>query len=261
MQNEKLIEIVRHYTFVYNQEEKNYSDNYKKDAAWKEIGEILNQPANECKKHWNNLRDCYRRSLKRKNDTKSGQAANKVKKWKYEDEMSFLTKYMKERETVTSIQINVSEESNQDVDDTTTIEDNSNFIETPAPSQASHTSTQFRKKKRKRTGTASDSLMNYILNNTKEEKAMDEIDLFFKSTALTVKELTPYNQIIAKTRISSIISELQLQELSNINCHHFSSQSLSSTPTPSPCTIEPLQPTHPQKPNTICTASNFYTNI
>ena len=44
MHNEQLIEAVRNYSFLYNQEDKSYSDNDKKDAAWKEIGKILNEP-------------------------------------------------------------------------------------------------------------------------------------------------------------------------------------------------------------------------
>lgn len=44
MHNEKLIELVRYYSFLYNQEDKSYSDNDKKDAAWKEIGKMLNEP-------------------------------------------------------------------------------------------------------------------------------------------------------------------------------------------------------------------------
>lgn len=43
MDSEKLIETVRAFTFIYDLEDKRYSDNEKKDAAWKEIGKILNQ--------------------------------------------------------------------------------------------------------------------------------------------------------------------------------------------------------------------------
>jgi hypothetical protein len=42
MENEKLIELVREFTFLYNLNDKRYSDNQKKDAAWKVIGEKLN---------------------------------------------------------------------------------------------------------------------------------------------------------------------------------------------------------------------------
>lgn len=52
-----------------------------------------------CKKTWTNLREAHRRAIKKKT-TKSGQAAGIGKKWQYEDEMSFLIPYYKERATV-----------------------------------------------------------------------------------------------------------------------------------------------------------------
>ncbi|XP_003396199.1 uncharacterized protein LOC126915783 [Bombus affinis] len=256
MHNEKLIELVRYYSFLYNQEDKSYSDNDKKDAAWKEIGKMLNEPAKHCKKQWNSLRDSFRRSLRKRKDTKSGQAANKIRKWRYEDEMSFLIPYMKERETITSVQVHVSDESNDELDDVNTTEDNSNLIERSSSSKVSDIPIEtFRRKMKREPATA--VLMDYASSNTnrtvnEEQQTMDDIDLFFKSIALTVKKLSPYNQIIAKARVSSVISELQIQELSNTNRQHFSSESLNSsavsTPTPSPCTLESLQTINPQQP-------------
>lgn len=109
--------------------------------------------------------------------------------------------------------------------------------------------------------------MDYILSNTNktvntEHQSLDDIDLFFKSIALTVKKLSPYNQILAKARVSTLISDLQIQELSNINRRYFSSDSINtsvtSTPTPSPYTPEP-QTTNPQQPTTLYTVPNYYT--
>lgn len=75
------------------------------------------------------MRDGFRQSLKKKRDTKSGQAATKIKKWKYDNEMSFLTPYIKERETITSVEVHDSEESSNELDDDNTTEDNSNLIQ------------------------------------------------------------------------------------------------------------------------------------
>jgi len=65
-----------------------------------------------CKKTWTNLRDSFRRALKKKRETKSGQAASKIKKWKFEDEMSFLLPFMQERETCTNLK-DVSDDDNE----------------------------------------------------------------------------------------------------------------------------------------------------
>lgn len=42
MDNEKLIEFVRDYKYLYDLSDKRYSDNQKKDQAWNEIGIKLN---------------------------------------------------------------------------------------------------------------------------------------------------------------------------------------------------------------------------
>lgn len=44
MDHEKLIECVKKFDFLYNQEDQRYSDNEKKETAWKEIGKMLNTP-------------------------------------------------------------------------------------------------------------------------------------------------------------------------------------------------------------------------
>ncbi|CAG5030441.1 unnamed protein product [Parnassius apollo] len=50
----------------------------------------LQETRTECKKAWALLQDAFRRSIKKRKDTKSGQASIPDKKWKYKDEMSFL---------------------------------------------------------------------------------------------------------------------------------------------------------------------------
>jgi hypothetical protein len=41
--------------------------------------------------------------MKRQKETKSGQECVPIKKWKFEDELSFIIPYLKERTTITSI--------------------------------------------------------------------------------------------------------------------------------------------------------------
>jgi len=69
--------------------------------------------ATVCKKTWTSLRDSYRRVLKRKRETKSGQAASQNKKWKFEDEMSFLLPFMQERDTYSNLK-DVSDDDSED---------------------------------------------------------------------------------------------------------------------------------------------------
>lgn len=56
-----------------------------------------------CKTRWNNIRDNYRKSLK-KTETKSGQKKTNVKLYKYYEQLHFLKKYFNERLTVQSVE-------------------------------------------------------------------------------------------------------------------------------------------------------------
>lgn len=69
-------------------------------------------PAVVCKKTWANLRDSFRRALKRRRETKSGQTVSKIRKWKFEDEMSFLLPFMQERDTCGNLK-DVSDDDNE----------------------------------------------------------------------------------------------------------------------------------------------------
>ncbi|XP_043262451.1 uncharacterized protein LOC122403162 [Colletes gigas] len=228
MRDEKLIELVRQHSFLYNQEERGYSDSEKKEAAWRDIGKIINLTAKDCKKQWTLLRDCFRRALKKRRDTSSGQASTKIKKWKFEDEMSFLIPYFKERECITSLDIacNLSVEVNDIAQETTDL--TSNEISSPNPDNIHAIANKSKNNKKRKSDMASETVMNYAVQNRNID---DSNELFFKSLAATVNKLTPYNQAIAKARTFAIVSELELQELSNKN--DYTTETLITTPLPS----------------------------
>ncbi|KAF0703279.1 variant-silencing SET domain-containing protein-like, partial [Aphis craccivora] len=137
---------------------------------------------NDCKKTWNNLRDAFRRAMK-KSQTTSGQSAKYIKKWKYEEEMSFLRPHMRERDTISSLNLSDGEsEANNDENGIVEVEEgdidfdiNSSIthINTESPtisssaenkirSQKELTKTNIRKRKQP-IGSASATLMEYII--------------------------------------------------------------------------------------------------
>lgn len=191
---------------------------------------------NDCKKTWNNLRDAFRRAMK-KSQTTSGQSAKNIKKWKYEEEMSFLRPHMRERDTISSLNLSDGEsEANNDENGIVEVEEgdidfdiNSSNTESPTTSSSAEnkirsqklslgqkelTKTNIRKQP---TGSASATLMEYIIKtkeqNNVTETQQDGLDHFFLSIASTVKKFTPYNQNLAKAKIFSIVSDLELSEL------------------------------------------------
>lgn len=217
--------------------------------------------AQECKKTWANLRDAYRRAIK-KSATVSGQKAKNLKKWKYESEMEFLKPYMKERDTISSV------EPKSDVEKSSSDSENElNFskneinksgnitmesiispeenIANSTPSEGYHPSElspkfckpppkkiMTAKKRKKNEGhasseSASSLLIRYIIEKEKKEeiKANTEkneinlIDQFFQNMGSTVKQFSPYHQHLAKTRVFSVISELELDHIKSQKLH------------------------------------------
>lgn len=64
-----------------------------------------------CKTRWGNIRDNFRKSLK-KNKTVSGQRAKNTKQYKYSQQLTFLTKFFEERDTMTNIDFEVPTQEN-----------------------------------------------------------------------------------------------------------------------------------------------------
>ena len=64
--------------------------------------------------------------------------------------------------------------------------------------------------------TASAVLMKYLAESGKKRQAeppADQTDAFFESIPATVKTFSPYNQNVCKSRISAIISEVEMTEI------------------------------------------------
>ncbi|XP_072761189.1 uncharacterized protein [Anoplolepis gracilipes] len=124
MDDEKLIEYVRECEEIYNLFHPQYLNGTLKDKKWSEISNKLEQVFAACKARWNNIRDNFRKSMK-KRVTKSGQAAPKNKKYKYEDQLSFLLPFMKERDTLSNldnVEKNPGDESDHSENDTEEID-------------------------------------------------------------------------------------------------------------------------------------------
>ncbi|KAL1516271.1 hypothetical protein ABEB36_000190 [Hypothenemus hampei] len=168
-----------------------------------------------CKARWNNIRDNYRRSKKRRM-TKSGQAAVKAKKYKYEEQLGFLVPYMEERTThsnvVASDNQTLSVNSDTDVYQSQLIAGNNEadtgkFGKDVKKNKSNNTNTE----------SASSVLMKYILEKNKSPSRPDQIhniDAFLSSLAPTLKNFSPYYQNIAKSKIFSIVQNMELDILS-----------------------------------------------
>jgi len=168
------------------------------------------------------LRDQYRKYLK-KLTTKSGQSASiQIPKWKYADEMSFVRPFLRERDTVANLKFDEKGETDEEGlsqaesehDGTAEQEEH-----TPASAKNKFKNKIFRgtlKRPRYQPETASAVLMKYLVESDKKRQAEPPVDLtdaFFKCIATTVKTFSPYHRHICKSRIFSIVSEIEMTEI------------------------------------------------
>lgn len=214
--------------------------------------------AEQCKKKWINLRDAFRRKVKQ--NKKCGQVNNK--KWIFEDEMSFLIPFLKDRSTnnVQSVEWYLNDDSavGSPTSQDTNTED---FSESPpdkiqiksletqttentisAPQTHDQSTKKGIKRKNEENNTSASAVLKYLIDQFQSEswKGIQEGNeankYFFQSIAKTVNTFSPINQNIIKSQIFSIVSQMELSELqekqiqqSQEAIHHFSPKSSNSS--------------------------------
>lgn len=216
-----------------------------------------------------------------KRKSKSGQGAAVIKKYKYEEILSFLLPHVQERQTITNIEseneltqdetepmqstqaTTVHEEEIANVDQrqqeqepSVILQPNSTPLTDPKTTlQSTAQTARFNKRNRRSVPNhqpqpyASNTLMEYILkNNEIPNQDINPIDAFFNGLAATIKKFSPYYQHVAKGKIFAVVQDLEWEQLQSAepSTSSMSGQSLSynSTPVYSPLPIQtPPTPT------------------
>nr|XP_027225118.1 uncharacterized protein LOC113817296 [Penaeus vannamei] len=237
MNDERLIVLVRNHPVLYDLSEPKYMDSGLKQRIWKNIGQELKVDSTLCKGRWNNIRDNYRKSLK-KTSAKRGQSAKK-KIYKYSEQLSFLKKYIYERKPKGYIASQQDEESDQD-DDAQQLEKDEADVAygaqglavtdvslhedfraqpSPAPKPTPEASGKSANKKVAPQQTASAiSLEEYLISKQKKQTLSTSphpVDAFLAGIAPTLKTLTPYYLNVAKSEIFATVQKYELQMLTN----------------------------------------------
>ncbi|XP_049782383.1 uncharacterized protein LOC126184065 [Schistocerca cancellata] len=96
MAEEKLIEAVREHRELYDTKHADYMKVKLKNRIWSDIAKDLNlKDGEETKNSWLKLRGSYRDARRRQvKYMKSGAAAENIKPWRYQNQMSFLEPFM-----------------------------------------------------------------------------------------------------------------------------------------------------------------------
>lgn len=180
-------------------------------------------------KKWKNLKDCYRKSQAKKRG-KSGDSADCIpKKWKYEDEMSFLLPNLKERPQKSNLGVPTDDAVNEDIenseddggessvatpetfDDTAVLSPRSEILGTPSSSAST---VSKRKRLPKPEVTTAAVLQNFLDNKEKRKKA-DHLTKFFEFAEETTRTLPPELQVELKHRISMLLYEFESKAIKN----------------------------------------------
>lgn len=196
--------------------------------------------ATSCKARWNNIRDNFRRSLKK---TKTRGKAKKVRPYKYSEQLNFLNQYFDEKETKGNIEEEKEEEEMQNIEghDETEIKDNQDDERKPSvmkslqdlQNQSSSTMnnkntsevpTKLTKRKLVPLApknvvpqqTASSKVMGYLINkneNLATATSQHPVDAFLAGIAPTLKTLSSYYLHLAKSEIFATVQKYELKLL------------------------------------------------
>ncbi|XP_077346714.1 uncharacterized protein LOC143995860 [Lithobates pipiens] len=114
--SESLIRYIRERTCLYDKTDTNYKDQQKRDNAWLEIcrlfyedWDVLSQTDRSDKlitlqTCWKGLRDCYKRYLRKIQESRSGSGSKRVVSYVHADEMEFVRPFMELGETQSSLE-------------------------------------------------------------------------------------------------------------------------------------------------------------
>jgi len=192
------------------------------------------------KTRWGNIRDNYRKSMK-KNQIASGQKAKIIKHYKYAQQLSFITKFFDERDTMSNIDdkvkmlnenVNVDDDVNEskpneneeysqnciteEVDNSVIVESqNSRILSNSKPSGSLQFSTPRKKTKYSSPSkTAAATVMEYLVKKNESKVPLDPqhpVDAFLAGIAPSLKKLTPLYWHYAKADIFAAVQNYELK--------------------------------------------------
>lgn len=243
-----------------------------------------------CKQRWQGLRDAYRRALNKKK-AKSGQAAKKMKKWKYEDEMSFVIPFFIEKRTSESVDLTAEYEEFQKEDEVTEVQNptdneinsadavnvdaahDTEIWDEDVPvvlnksSQPQHCQVKKIKAKKRAKVVPVQSASAVLMSRLLDEQSLiplqnqhDELDRFFLNISETVRKFSPYLQAMAKNKIFTLVSEMELQQLVPPSFITTTPLTYTSSPASTSSYIKRSDTPTPTPPETWDTSTNVWNN-
>ncbi|RZF41331.1 hypothetical protein LSTR_LSTR000045 [Laodelphax striatellus] len=237
-----LVTIVQSYPCLYDQSHPNYKDAFLRDSLWREIAlKFDGKTDDDCKKRWRTIRDTYRRRHK-KTGQQNQENGSKKRLWHLASYLGFLENCNDEVRPAAVASYDEGAEGCdgglQGESEEITVEypnsptppslSNENDVDgaefPPSPSTASQSAVEdrtTRTNKRKRTHREGE--VDELVRSLRKERkrlidglrlpAEDDIDLFYKSVAASVKQLPPHLAAQAKLVHLQALNDLQMQQI------------------------------------------------
>ncbi|XP_026493599.1 uncharacterized protein LOC113398875 [Vanessa tameamea] len=218
----KLIRLVRENPVLYDHNNAKYMDFNMREVTWQKIGDDLKRSAADCKVRWINIRDVYRRILR-----KNLEPGQRPKMYKYESEVSFLRPFYKDV-TLQNEEFESDDRSNDQGnddhgDDGANNSDNSDVPDKKPKIKSYYKSSVKKKKKRRNYEEAIDPMSTPTLNDPASQSEFDStdpVDAFLLSIGATLRTFSPYHLNLAKSKIFSVVQEHDLQQIVEKNQHN-----------------------------------------
>ncbi|XP_026753090.2 uncharacterized protein LOC113513295 [Galleria mellonella] len=188
---QKLVNEIKKRECVWNTESDEYNDRYQTAIAWKEISEALQLPIDLLRMKWKNLRDSFKKELKK---TGATCVEDYNGKWPHMELLSFMEKPSDNEASTTETE----REEKEDIVSFSSFTD-TNFVDVQS------------------NGNNEEEIDVPVPEKRRKTYAEEEYDLMFlKSLAPFFRDLEPVRKLVLRSKIQDLVmNEIAAQNSSN----------------------------------------------
>ncbi|XP_063537520.1 transcription factor Adf-1-like [Cydia strobilella] len=195
-----LIEYVRDHPVIFDPSHLRYMDTNFKQGLWVKIGRQLKVNPSSCKARWNNIRDQYRKTLRKRK--------SKIQ-YKFAHLMGFMDPiYKGQFDPSPSQAVNISSKTEHS-DDSNDIQKSQNPEESQIKSPNHDDQSEA-----DALSNQSESVVDYEMfekSSVPPRPAPQAVDEFFAAIGPTLKALSPYHLSLAKAEIFAVVHKYELK--------------------------------------------------
>ncbi|XP_044745401.1 uncharacterized protein LOC123307237 [Coccinella septempunctata] len=226
----KLIRCVKNRPALYDPSHVKYMDLYYKNGLWNEISEELKVDSIACKTRWGNIRDNFRKSLK-KTLSKRTMGGKLVKHYKYSDQLQFLRKMfdgdelgdgLGERHILPGVEVKIEDDSLTRVDFQEPFSDDESQCSSPVQTAQKRKTTNLDYCDQTHS-SANSSPQHFNLLKFDQRPGQSEsqsanfsphpVDAFLAGLVPTLKTFSPLNWHLAKSEIFAVVQKYELKTI------------------------------------------------